>query len=210
MKEILLGMDPGKDGFITAWDGKEFKFYSMPTHKVETGKFLKSGKPQMKDEFHISGIVLLIKKLHSDWKNCKLIAAIEEVGGRGGWSATNNFNFGHTAGIQRMIFEMLDAEIIMVRPQKWQSVVRRGYDLMKVKSSTGKTMVVDSKMMAEHIATTEYPGIDFRKTERAKKSHDGKIDSFLICLYLMRTYRPEAPIETNGDKNIRLGNSTII
>ena len=126
MKEILLGMDPGKEGYITAWDGKEFKFYSMPTHKVETGKFLKSGKPQMKDEFHISGIVLLIKKLHSDWKNCKLIAAIEEVGGRGGWSATNNFNFGHTAGMQRMIFEMLDAEIIMVRPQKWQSVVRRG------------------------------------------------------------------------------------
>ena len=210
MKEILLGMDPGKDGFITAWDGKEFKFYSMPTHKVETGKFLKSGKPQMKDEFHISGIVLLIKKLHSDWKNCKLIAAIEEVGGRGGWSATNNFNFGHTAGMQRMIFEMLDAEIIMVRPQKWQSVVRRGYDLMKVKSSTGKTMVVDSKMMAEHIATTEYPGIDFRKTERSKNNHDGKMDSFLICLYLIRTYKPEAPIETNGDKNIRLGNSTII
>ena len=210
MKEILLGMDPGKEGYITAWDGKEFKFYSMPTHKVETGKFLKSGKPQMKDEFHISGIVLLIKKLHSDWKNCKLIAAIEEVGGRGGWSATNNFNFGHTAGMQRMIFEMLDAEIIMVRPQKWQSVVRRGYDLMKVKSSTGKTMVVDSKMMAEHIATTEYPGIDFRKTERAKNNHDGKMDSFLICLYLIRTYKPEAPIETNGDKNIRLGNSTII
>ena len=210
MKEILLGMDPGKEGYITAWDGKEFKFYSMPTHKVETGKLLKSGKPQMKDEFHISGIVLLIKKLHSDWKNCKLIAAIEEVGGRGGWSATNNFNFGHTAGMQRMIFEMLDAEIIMVRPQKWQSVVRRGYDLMKVKSSTGKTMVVDSKMMAEHIATTEYPGIDFRKTERSTNNHDGKMDSFLICLYLMRTYRPEAPIETNGDKNIRLGNSTII
>tara|TARA_R110000803_G_scaffold38955_1_gene84044 strand:- start:811 stop:1443 length:633 start_codon:yes stop_codon:yes gene_type:complete len=210
MKEILLGMDPGKDGFITAWDGKKFTHYSMPTHKVETGKFLKSGKPQMKDEFHISGLVDLQRQIYLDFKGCKLIVAIEEVGGRGGWSATNNFNFGHTAGMQRMIFEMLDAEIIMVRPQKWQSVVRRGYDLMKVKSSTGKTMVVDSKMMAEHIATTEYPGIDFKKTERSKNNHDGKMDSFLICLYLIRTYKPEAPIETNGDKNIRLGNSTII
>jgi len=46
---------------------------------------------------------------------------------------------------------------------------------------------VDAKAMAEHIATSEYPNIDFRKTERAKKNHDGKIDSFLICLYLMRT-----------------------
>ena len=86
-----------------------------------------------------------------------------------------------------MIFEILNAEIIMVRPQKWQSVVRQGYDLIKVKSSSGKTMVVDSKMMAEHIATTEYPEIDFRKTKRAKKNHDGKMDSFLICLYNIRT-----------------------
>jgi hypothetical protein len=28
MKDILLGMDPGKDGYITAWNGEEFKFYS--------------------------------------------------------------------------------------------------------------------------------------------------------------------------------------
>tara|TARA_R110000803_G_scaffold11321_1_gene33920 strand:+ start:267 stop:899 length:633 start_codon:yes stop_codon:yes gene_type:complete len=210
MKDILLGMDPGKDGYITAWDGKEFKFYSMPTHKVETGKLLKSGKPQMKDEFHIGGLIVLQSEIYYDFPNCRFVVAIEQVGGRGGWSATNNFNFGHTAGLQRMIFEMLDAEIIMVRPQKWQSVVRRGYDLMKVKSSTGKTMVVDSKMMAEHIATTEYPGIDFRKTERSTKNHDGKMDSFLICLYLMRTYKTKSSSETNGEENIRLGQSTII
>tara|TARA_R110000796_G_scaffold134716_5_gene250529 strand:+ start:3291 stop:3869 length:579 start_codon:yes stop_codon:yes gene_type:complete len=188
-RQILLGMDPGKDGYITAYDGEAFTFYPMPTHKVETGKLLKSGKPQMKDEFHISGLVNLTKQIHSDFKDCELAVAIEEVGGRGGWSATNNFNFGHTAGMQRMIFEILGAQIIMVRPQKWQSLVRRGYDLMKVKSSTGKTMVVDSKMMAEHIATTEYPKIDFRKTDRARNNHDGKIDSFLICLYNIRTFK---------------------
>ena len=190
-KKVLFGIDPGKDGFITAWDGYDFKFYAMPTHKVETGDKLKSGKPKTKEEFHISGLVDLIKQINLDFKKCKLIAAVEEVGGRGGWSATNNFNFGHTAGMQRMIFEVLGAEIIMVRPQKWQSVVRKGYDLMKVKSSTGKTMVVDSKMMAEHIATKEYPHIDFRKTERAKKNHDGKMDSFLICLYNIRTYKKQ-------------------
>tara|TARA_R110002073_G_scaffold148366_4_gene301502 strand:+ start:7049 stop:7669 length:621 start_codon:yes stop_codon:yes gene_type:complete len=206
MKEILLGMDPGKEGFITAWDGDKFTFYAMPTHKVETGNLLKSGEPQMKEEFYLSGLVDLQRQIFLDFRGCKLIVAIEEVGGRGGWSATNNFNFGHTAGMQRMIFEMLDAEIIMVRPQKWQSVVRRGYDLMKVKSSTGKTMVVDSKMMAEHIATSEYPEIDFRKTERSKKNHDGKMDSFLICLYLIRTYKSNK----NSDENIRLGQSTII
>ena len=53
MKEdiVFFGMDPGKDGYITAFDPStgEHKFYAMPTHKVETGKLLKSGKPQMKD-----------------------------------------------------------------------------------------------------------------------------------------------------------------
>tara|TARA_R110002050_G_scaffold272219_1_gene415987 strand:+ start:2020 stop:2589 length:570 start_codon:yes stop_codon:yes gene_type:complete len=188
MKTVYFGMDPGKDGFITAFDGKDFTFYEMPTHKVETGELLKSGKPQMKTQFHINGIVELTKKIANDFKGCKLLAAIELVGGRGGWSATNNFNFGYTAGIQRMIFEFLDAEMILVRPQKWQSVVRNGYELIKAPSSTGKTMVVDSKLMAEQIATKEYPDIDFRKTEKSKKNHDGKIDSLLICLYLIRTY----------------------
>jgi len=187
--KVMIGMDPGKDGFITAFNGKDFKFYPMPTHKVESGKLLKSGKPQMKTEFHINGMVALATEISKDFGNHEMVVAIEEVGGRGGWSATNNFNFGHTAGMQRMIFEFLDAEIIMVRPQKWQSVVRRGYELQKVPSSTGKTMVVDSKMMAEQIALAEYPNIDFRKTDKSKINHDGKIDSFLICLYLIRTYK---------------------
>jgi hypothetical protein len=188
-KTVLFGLDPGKEGFITAWDGEQFTFYAMPTHKVDTGEVLESGKPKMKTEFHISGIANLVFIIKRDFPEHIFKVAIEEVGGRGGWSATNNFNFGYTAGLQRMIFEMLNAEIIIVRPQKWQSYIRQGYSLMKVKSSTGKTMVVDSKMMAEHIATTEYPGIDFRKTKRAKNNHDGKIDSFLICLYLIRTLK---------------------
>ena len=206
MKEILLGMDPGRDGFITAWDGNEFKFYAMPTHKVDTGKILKSGKPQTKDEFHISGLATLTDTIKYDFPNCRFVVAIEEVGGRGGNGAVQNFNFGFVAGLQRMVFEMLLGEIIMVRPQKWQSVVRRGYNKKMIPSSTGKTMVVDAKAMAEHIATTEYPNIDFRKTERARKNHDGKIDSFLICLYLMRTRNPISNVE----ENIRLGQSTII
>jgi len=188
MKKVLIGCDPGADGFITAFDGVDFKFYAMPYHKVESGKLLKSGKPQMKDEFHISGLVDLVFQIKSDFPKMDFVVAIEQVGGRGGNGATQNFNFGFVAGMQRMVFEMLRAEIIMVRPQKWQSVVRKGYDIKRIPSSTGKTMIVDAKAMADYIATKEYPNIDFRKTERAKKNHDGKVDSFLICLYLMRTY----------------------
>lgn len=183
---IYFGIDPGKSGFITAFDGIDFYFYKMPTHKVESGKLLKSGKPQMKEEFNEKGFKDLVFKINNDFKGCKKIFAIEDVGGRQGWSAQNNFNFGHTAGLQRMIPIMLGVEYILVRPQKWQSFMRQGYKEIKKSSSTGKTQVLDPKAIAELIVDTEYPNIDFRKSSRATKKDDNKVDSFLICLYLYR------------------------
>lgn len=184
--KIYIGMDPGKDGYITLIKDGEFHFFAMPEHKVETGKFLKSGKPQMKKAFDERGLVTLAIQLKQLCKGYQVVAALEEVGGRGGWSATNNFNFGHTAGLQKFMLMVIGAEIVMVRPQKWQSEMRQGYPNLKKASSTGKTMISDPKAVAKVIVDTEYPNIDFRKTEKSKIDHDGKIDSFLICMYLKR------------------------
>jgi hypothetical protein len=190
MKKAFIGFDPGADGFITTWTLESgYKFYSMPTELEETGTILKNGKAQTKAVFSYSGLIGLASIIREDLIDYRIIAAMEQVGGRGGWSATNNFNFGYKAGCQRMVLELLRAEIIFVRPQKWQSFVRKGYELIKNPSSSGKTLVVDAKAMAEFIVDEEFPQIDFRKTERAKKQHDGKIDSFLICNYLIRTYK---------------------
>ena len=189
MKNVAyIGVDPGKSGFITIFINNEFIFIPMPDHKVETGKLLKSGKPQMKTVFHEAGMRDIVFQIKDICKGKEIKVAIEEVGGRGGWSATNNFNFGHTAGLQKMIFIMLGAEITMVRPQKWQSVMRQGYANIKKASSTGKTMISDPKAVAKLIVDTEYPNIDFRKTDRSKVDDDNKIDSFLVCLYLKRKY----------------------
>ena len=185
-KRVFFGIDPGKDGYITAYDGKEFKFYAMPIHDVETGVILKSGKAQTKPVFNEKGFQKLIDQINVDYLFYEKTFAIEEVIGRQGWSAQNNFNFGFTAGLQRMIPIMLGANYITVRPQKWQSYVRQGYPDIKKPSSTGKTQVNDTKAIAEMIVLKEFPDIDFRKTEKAKKNHDGKIDSFLICMYLYR------------------------
>lgn len=187
MKTTYIGIDPGKAGFITAFDGKDFKFYAMPTHKVDTGEVTKTGKPKMKTEFHEAGLLELPNIIKADFPDSTFVAGIEEVTGRAGWSAQNNFNFGYVAGMQKLIGHGLGAEIIMVRPQKWQSYVRQGYPNIRKPSSTGKTMVSDPKAIAELIVQTEYPYIDFRKTERSRINDDGKIDSFLICLYIYRS-----------------------
>jgi len=117
------------------------------------------------------------------------MVGIEEVGGRGGWSATNNFNFGYQAGMLKMMFLILKADIEMVRPQKWQAMMRQGYPDIKKLSSTGKTQIRDPKAIAKMIVDKEWPDVDFRKSERAKKDDDNKIDSFLICNYLKRKYK---------------------
>ena len=61
-KLVFLGVDPGKAGFIAAYDNEldELSFYPMPEHKIPTGKKLKSGKDEMKTEFHPEGFRQLI------------------------------------------------------------------------------------------------------------------------------------------------------
>lgn len=186
MKEAYIGVDPGKAGFITIFKDGKFSFYPMPEHKVETGKLLKSGKPQMKTEFHEDGFRELVFAIARELNGYKIFAAIEEVGGRQGWSAQNNFSFGHTAGLIKMTLIMLSAEVTMVRPQKWQSEMYRDFDKIMMPSSTGKTMVHDTKATSAIVAKAMGPGVDFRKTERSKTDDDNKTDSFLICLYLYR------------------------
>jgi hypothetical protein len=190
-KRIFLGIDPGKEGFITLYDPQinDYEFYSMPYHKVPSGKKLVSGKDEMKQEFYPEGFRMLIIDLYKRCKGHRVIGVIEQVGGRQGWSAENNFNFGHTAGLQHMVLIMLKAEIEFVRPQKWQSFMYQGYQKVMVPSSTGKTMVNDTKATSALVAQAIEPTIDFTKTERSKVIHDGKTDSFLICLYGYRRFK---------------------
>lgn len=187
MNKVYIGIDPGKTGFITLFKNGEYKFFAMPEHKVETGKFGKTGKPLTKMEFHEAGMKQLLIQLREETRGFKILAAIEKVGGREGWSAQNNFNFGHTTGMLINILHILGAEIIEPRPQKWQSFMRQGYPDIKKPSSTGKTMVSDAKAVAQMIVEKEFPHIDFRKTEKARVNDHNKIDSFLMCVYLIRT-----------------------
>lgn len=190
-KTLYIGLDPGKAGFFTLFDGKSFEFISMPYKKVESGQSNKNGSPKFDTIFDEAGFRKITLDVANTYRGYKFKAYVEDVGGRGGWSATNNFNFGYVAGLQRMVLIMLGAEITPVRPQKWQSFMRQGYDVPRKLSGSGKTRVIDAKAMAEVIVNTEYPQIDFRKTVRARKYDDNKVDSFLICMYGFRKNAPK-------------------
>ena len=190
-KLAFIGIDPGKAGFVTIYDPQtlKYEFLPMPEHKVETGKALKSGKLEMKSELHVEGFRDLFFYIYKKYKGYAFIAAIEKVNGRQGWSAENNFNFGHTAGLQMMLLVMLKADIELVTPQKWQSVIYQGYKKVMMPSSTGKTLIHDTKATSAIVAQDLAPNLDFRKTERSRVLDDNKTDSFLICLYRFKRFK---------------------
>ena len=185
MKNLYIAIDPGKAGFISiiTQDGQT-DFYPMPTHKVETLETLKDGTPKMKSEFYEKGLILLAAEIAKKYPDTKRFGCIEEVIGRQGWSAQNNFNFGYVAGMQKMMLILLGCKIMMVRPQKWQSYMYQGFTKVMVKSSTGKTMVHDTKATSKIVAQALEPNVDFRKTTKSKNLDDNKTDSFLMCHYM--------------------------
>jgi len=189
IEKAFIGIDPGSKGFITLFVDGDFKFFQMPTKKVDTEKKNKSGKFTQKEVFNKDGIRNLIYEIKKECKNYPIYCAIEDVHGRNNWAAEMTFNFGYVAGMQFMIASMLKAKIIMVRPQKWQSVMYNGFNKVMVKSSTGKTMVHDTKQTSKNVARELAPHIDFRKTSRSKNMDDNKTDSFLICCYLIKIFK---------------------
>lgn len=188
-QKAFIGIDPGSKGFITLFIDGDFKFFQMPTHKVDTDKEDKSGKFKQKEELHKEGFRDLIIEIKTACKGYDIYCAIEDVHGRNNWSAENTFNFGYVAGMQFMIACIIKAKIIMVRPQKWQSVMYNGFKKVMVKSSTGKTMVHDTKQTSKNVARELAPHVDFRKTLRSKNMDDNKTDSFLICCYLIKIFK---------------------
>jgi len=177
MFDLIIGIDPGNSGFFSFYNtrNKTWDFKEMPKEKIDNKKI-----------FSINGLIELSKEILKNVEPSKVCVIMEDVHGRGGWSATNNFNFGENYGALKMFANIVSKNIEYIRPQKWQSFIRKGYKPIRVLSGSGKTMVVDSKATAEMIVKKEFPNIDFRRTTRSKNLDHNKIDSFLIALYKIR------------------------
>jgi hypothetical protein len=195
MSQVFIGVDPGKSGYFSIYDPSTdgFTFILMPEHKVDSGKKLKSGLPEMKNEFYPEGMRQIVFDIKKQFPTQKFVSCIEDVCGRQGWSAENNFNFGHIAGLQLMVLIMLGASIEFVRPQKWQSMMYQGFNKVMVPSSTGKTMIHDTKATSAIISAALRPDISFARTERSKTIDDNKTDAFLITMYCYKNYMKNNP-----------------
>ena len=107
----------------------------------------------------------------------KIIVVIEDVHSLYGMSAKSNFNFGHIKGFKEGVLTAYGFDYKLVAPKVWQRGVWTEEDVIIKK---GKK---DTKATSLNAAKRLWPNHDFRKSNRAKKPHDGIIDAALMAEY---------------------------
>jgi len=167
---IYIGIDPGYNGFITVINENReiLDKYPMPVKK----------KLREVDGETLANF--LAKWCAGDKQYCLYVEDVHAIFGS---AAGSTFTFGKNVG---MLLGALEAEAFsykLVAPKLWQKHVWISKDIVRVPSSSGKTMVTDTKATSLNAAKRLFPGGDFRKSTRATQPHDGMVDSLLIATY---------------------------
>jgi len=146
----VVGIDPGKNGCLCLIDSKNnfIKF-----------KKLVFNKSNILDK---SPLLNFLKNENPD------LVVMEKVQGRGGWGATQSFNFGLVCG--QIMATASDYPMVFPPPQTWQAVSCRG-----VAKGAG-----DAKERTLSAYRTMFP----KNPLLLKKTYDkDRLDSFMIALY---------------------------
>lgn len=158
----VIGVDPGKEGFITIMKETGIQHFPMP----------KIGK-----EVDLHGLAELMVKILEGCDENNTIVVIEDVHALHNSSAASTWNFGFVCGVLRMSFVMCGLPIVLVTPKKWQKEMYEG-----IKIDPNK------KVMSVMAAKRLFPSQDLRRTPNCKKPDDNLTDSLLIAEYGRRHY----------------------
>lgn len=161
---MIVGVDPGKEGFITTMsdDGVAIKHYPIP----------KIGR-----EVDLNALCETIMGIAGECVPFRTTVVIEDVHAIPGSGAGQTFNFGGVCWAIRMGFTMCGFRIVLVAPKKWQKEMYEG-----IRPND------DKKAMSVQAAKRLFPGHDIRRTERCKTPDDNLTDSLLIAEYARRHF----------------------
>jgi len=161
----VCGIDPGLEGGITFLDDSDekIKIYSYPMPTVDNGH---------KNVLSPASIHSLLS-LYTNQKKIDRIC-IEKVGAMPGQGVTSMFSFGYGAGVLEGIVASLQIPYMLVIPQTWMKAVLSGLP----KNEGTKSSIIWCQRF--------FPHVDWRKTEKSKKPHDGKTDSACIAWYALK------------------------
>lgn len=168
---LYIGIDPGKNGFISVLQDDAKSFIPIPLIGKEY------------DIKELSNIFQFLNKYDT-----KVYAVLEDVHAIFGASASATFEFGFGLGLLEALLVANNIPYSKIQPKKWQKQMFEGIPEITKPSSTGKTMKTDTKAMALMAAKRMFPDIDLRATDKCKKPHDGKVDALLMCEYCKRNF----------------------
>lgn len=169
MSKFTLACDVGANGgFCLMSDSKILIKEAMPKHPV-TGNI---------DWFEVERILATMKS-ETRYKSVKVI--IEKVHAMPGNAAKSMHTFALGIGRLVSLLELwFGTEVKEVTPRKWQKWIFEQANIKDIKDGKGKR---ETKKMAIEACTNLFRGEDFRKSDRAKKPHDGICDAVLIAYY---------------------------
>lgn len=172
-RNMYIGVDIGKTGFVVSYDKTQQLWSSYPIPLIHNTVDIKSLS-------ELFGVL--------SYGYISPVACIEDLHAIYGSSAKGTYEFGFVAGVVEALLSASNIAFTKVNPRVWQREMFVGVPMIKKPSSTGKTEITDTKAMAEIAAKRLFPDMDMRKTERCRKPDHNKIDALLLCEYARRHY----------------------
>lgn len=178
--KTIIGIDPGKDGGISALTVQDDEIVSIDLYKI----------PRIKTEVDYRKLSNILNDICTEYDNP--IFVLEDVHSVFGASASANFQFGHICGVLLGIILGTKKPYHPVNPKIWQKEIWQRVDIVEVskKDKNGKVKVkTDTKATSLLAASRLFPDTNFLATDRSSKPHDGLIDATLIAEYGRRSFK---------------------
>jgi len=178
MIKIRIGIDIGKEGYFVIHNSENNSYETICMPKI--GKIIDTKEVDSIIKTMLAGIDI--------FEGLDIYAVCEDLHAVFGSSAKATFEFGYAAGLIEMVLVSNNIPFTKVAPKKWQAEMWQGVPIMKKPSSTGKTLVNDTKGMSLVAAKRLFPGFNLCRTTRCKVADNNLVDALLMCLYAQRNF----------------------
>lgn len=162
----VAGIDPGLDGGIAFLEDRNGEWVPPRVHAFAMPVL----KPKRRRVLHEPAIRKLFLRYRPD------LVVVERVHSMPKQGVASSFSFGASYGLVRGIACGLGLSYTLVGPHDWKRVMLAG-------------LPADAEAAA---ATRLWPEVDWRKSERARKPHSGKVAAALIGEYGRRKFVPDS------------------
>lgn len=176
---VFVGIDPGKAGFIVAYDGDKIVF--------------ESPIPYLESEIDPVGLLAVFDEIKRSFKVQMVCLENQAPFGREG--AKSIFNLGQSFMGLKMALIAKKLPFSIVTPQKWKKEMKCNLPRSSNKGLTEAQIQARRtskkkklKELAIRKAQEYLPGHDFRLNTRCRNPHDGKCEAALIAVFSFKQW----------------------